>query len=69
MARNLALSLSKQGYPPLSIFNRTVSKMDSLLALRVKNEDGEEVAVCKGVKTLEEMGRTCDVIFTSLSVS
>lgn len=58
MAINLANALNNQGAPKLKVFNRTLSKSEE-----VANESkGVEI-----VNEIEEIGKTCQIIFSSLS--
>ncbi|CAO1626497.1 unnamed protein product [Sympodiomycopsis kandeliae] len=62
MAKNLAENLSKQhgNLPSLIVYNRTTSKAENLL----KEVGDDKIQI---VKDLKQVGKMCDVVFTSLS--
>jgi len=57
MASNLTAYAESKGYPKVQIWNRTRSKIESLLSS----------SHCEGVNTVSELGRKCDIIHTCLA--
>jgi 3-hydroxyisobutyrate dehydrogenase-like beta-hydroxyacid dehydrogenase len=58
MAANIQKYLTKEGYPPLIVYNRTVSRADSLKELGVVVAHSIEEAVPKA-----------DIVFTTVRAS
>jgi 3-hydroxyisobutyrate dehydrogenase-like beta-hydroxyacid dehydrogenase len=61
MALNLAKNLKEQGQPPLMVWNRSGDRVDKFTAMAEKESVPVQVAA-----DLQEIGRTCDYILTSL---
>lgn len=59
MAINLANALNGQGAPKLKVWNRTSSKIEEVVS--------ESNGSAESVKEVEEIGATCNVIFSSLA--
>ncbi|KAK8861212.1 hypothetical protein IAR55_002031 [Kwoniella newhampshirensis] len=64
MASNLAKHLAANGQPPLMVFNRKEEGVEKFLAYAAEKDVPEDSY--KVVSDLEEIGRTADMIITSL---